>query len=106
MIQGTLERYPHGPPSASRTNISGNREHSTMKLHRPAKTRAHLLRYFAILAIIVAPVAGIFGWNSQYASRLTGGRASATTRSSSPVRVNGSAHAEGRRLAFRPYEPM
>ncbi len=77
-----------------------------LEFHRPVKTRAQLVRLSVILAVIVAAAGGILGWNSQFASRLTGGHASATTRSRSPLRVNGSTESGGRRLGFRPYEPM
>ena len=76
-----------------------------MKHHRPAKTRVQIVRVSAILAVIVALAAGIFGWYSQYAGRPGGGRVSTTPGSSSPVRLNDSTPAGGRRLAFRPYEP-
>jgi FG-GAP-like repeat len=75
-----------------------------MKRHRPAKSRVQIVRVSAILAVIVAPAAGIFGWYSQFAGRSAGGRVSTTPGSRSPVRVNDSTPAGGRRLAFRPYD--
>jgi hypothetical protein len=75
-----------------------------MKHHRPAKSRVQIVRVSAILAVIVALAAGILGWYSQFAGRSGGGRASTTPGSSSPVRLNDSTPAGGRRLAFRPYD--
>ena len=76
-------------------------------LNRPARTRVQTVRVSAILAIIiVAPAAGIFGWYSRHASGPGGGRVSTTPGSSLPDRVNNMTPAGGRRLAFRPYEPM
>ena len=77
-----------------------------MKLHQPATTRVRIVRVTAILAVIAAPAAGMFGWYAQSAGRPAGSRVSTTLGSRSPVRVNGSTLAGGRRLAFRPYEPM
>jgi hypothetical protein len=77
-----------------------------MKLHRPARTRVQIVRISAILAVIVALAAGIFGWYSPFAGRPAAGRVATAPGSSSPSRVDDSTRAGGRRLAFRPYEPM
>jgi ASPIC and UnbV/FG-GAP-like repeat len=77
-----------------------------MKQHRPARTRVQIMKVSAILVVIIfVPAAGILGWYSRYAGRPGGGRMSTAPGPRSPVGVNDSTPAGGRRLAFRPYEP-
>ncbi len=75
-----------------------------MEFHRPARKGFQVVRVSAVLAIIVATTA-ILGWCARYAGRATGGHLSTRPGSGSPFRFSGSTRFEGRRLAFRPYEP-
>ena len=92
-------------PYASNVNISGNCEEGcTMMHHRSARTRVQIVRACAIVTAIVASAAGMLGWYAQFEGS-RGGRVS-TPGPGSPSRVNESSPAGGRRLAFRPFEPM
>ena len=75
-----------------------------MMFHRSAKSRAQLVRVSAFLVVVVAAV-GILGWYSLYAGRTHGGSGSALA-SSAPGRENSLTRAGGRRLVFRPYQPV
>ena len=100
-IHGTLDRCPVWPYC-----LPWNREGCTMLLQRPVRSRVQFVRVSTLLVTIVVGAVGLFGWYSLHAGRTPGGSKSASLATSSPVRGNGWTRAGGRRLAFRPYEPM
>jgi hypothetical protein len=77
-----------------------------MKLPRPATTRGQLVRRLVVIAFIVVPAACLFCWYFQYANRLPGASPSTKLTDRSPLRVDDSSPAGGRRLAYRRYRQV